>query len=261
MIDIKKAKEAFKQFLEKYNNQEDLGFELKVVHTYQVAENSKQLARAMNLPPEEIALAELIGLLHDIGRFEELKILKKFDSVNFDHAEHGVKMLFQDNLIRKFIKEEKQDKIIQTAIRNHNKYSIEGGLDKETLLQCKIIRDSDKLDNFRVKREEKIEAIFPQIIKKKEEIENALLSEPVYQAILKKEMVNVVDRKTPLDYWVCILAFVFDLNFPISYQIVKQRDDINQLIDRFDYKIEETRIKMEAIREKIEEYVRNQLES
>lgn len=255
MIQIKKAKEEFKLFLEKYKNQEDLGFELKVVHTYHVAENSKRLAEAMNLSSEEVALAELIGLLHDIGRLEELKILKKFDSVNFDHAEHGVKMLFQENLIRKFVQEDQYDKIIQIAIRNHSKYAIEEGLDEETLLQCKIIRDSDKLDNFRVKREEKIESIFPQIIKTKEEIENAMLSEPVYQAIQREEMVKITDRKTPLDYWVCILAFVFDLNFPISFQIVKEREDINQLIDRFDYKKEETKVKMEKIRKRINEYL------
>ena len=123
------------------------------------------------------------------------------------------------------------------------------------MLQCKIIRDSDKLDNFRVKREEKIESIFPQIIKTKEEIENAMLSEPVYQAIQREEMVKITDRKTPLDYWVCILAFVFDLNFPISFQIVKEREDINQLIDRFDYKKEETKVKMEKIRKRINEYL------
>ena len=98
MINIEKAKNTFKNFLEEYKNQEDLGFEIKVVHTYHVAENAKELAKKLNLEQEDIELAELIGLLHDIGRFEELKIIKKFDSVNFNHAEHGVKMLFEDGL-------------------------------------------------------------------------------------------------------------------------------------------------------------------
>lgn len=34
MIDIEKAKIAFKDFLEQYGDKSDLGFELKIVHTY-----------------------------------------------------------------------------------------------------------------------------------------------------------------------------------------------------------------------------------
>ncbi len=42
MLDIKNAKLEFKQFLEEYKNKDDLGFDLKVVHTYHVTENAKK---------------------------------------------------------------------------------------------------------------------------------------------------------------------------------------------------------------------------
>ena len=260
MIDIENAKIEFKQFLEEYKNQDDLGFDLKVVHTYHVTENARNLAKALNLKQEDIELAELIGLLHDIGRFEELKILSKFDSVGFNHAEHGVKMLFDEGLIRKFIKDSKYDNIIKSAIVNHSKLVIENGLDERTLLHCKIIRDSDKLDNFRVKEEEKIEAIFPKIVNTKEDIENSVMSENVYNSIKKLKCVKLIDRKTPIDYLVCILAFVFDLNFSVSYNIVKEHDYINHLIDRFNYRIENTRKKMEEVRRIINNYIDNQIQ-
>ncbi len=240
MIDIPNAKISFKQFLNEYKNKEDLGFELKVTHTYHVATNSKELAMELNLSQEDIELAELIGLLHDIGRFEELKILHKFDSARFNHAEHGVKMLFDDGLIRKFVKDSKYDKVIKFAIANHNKFMIEEGLDERTLLHCKIIRDSDKLDNFRVKAEEKIEAIIPKIVRTKEDIENSSISNNIYNSIKNLECVKLLDRKTPIDYFLCILAFVFDLNFSISYKIIKEHNYINNLIDRFNYNLKET---------------------
>ena len=104
MIDIEKAKKTFKNFLNNYNKNE-LGFELKIVHTYHVVDNAKEIATKLNLSEEDIKLAELIALLHDIGRLEEITVLKKFDSVKFDHASHGVKMLFENNLIRDFIEE------------------------------------------------------------------------------------------------------------------------------------------------------------
>ena len=53
------------------------------------------------------------------------------------------------------------DNIIKKAIYNHNKYKIEENLNDVELLHRKIIRDADKLDNFRVKETEHFSNIFP----------------------------------------------------------------------------------------------------
>ena len=204
-------------------------------------------------------MAGLIALLHDIGRFEEITFFKRFDSVNFDHASHGVKMLFEDNLIRKFVVEDIYDEIIKTAIYNHNKLSIENGLNDRCLLHSKLIRDADKSDNFRVKKEEKIEAIFPGKVKSIEEMENSTLSDKVYRSIKNQECVNIHDRITVLDYWVCVLAFIFDLNFKETYKIVKDNNYVNILIDRFKYNDLDTKNKMEDIRNRISNYINEQI--
>ncbi len=255
MIDIAKAKIAFKDFLDEYEDKSDLGFELKIVHTYHVAENAKKIAQELKLSKEDIELAELIGILHDIGRFEELKITKELNSVKFDHAGHGSKMLFEKGMIRKFIEDRQYDNIIKKAIENHSKLKIEENLDARTLLHSKIIRDADKIDNYRVKKDEKVEAIFPKRVNKKEDMEESKLSDKVYNTILDKKCVDIHDRVTPLDFWVCILAFTFDLNFDVSYKIVKENDYINVLIDRFQYKDEDTKNKMEEIRKSINEFI------
>lgn len=255
MIDIEKAKIAFKDFLEEYKDKSDLGFELKIVHTYHVAENAKKIAQELNLGKEDIELAELIGILHDIGRFEELKITKELNSVKFDHAGHGSKMLFEKGMIRKFIEDNQYDNIIKRAIENHCKLEIEKDLDERTLLHSKIIRDSDKIDNYRVKKDEKIEAIFPKRVNKKEDMEESKMSDKVYNTILDKKCVDIHDRVTPLDFWVCILAFTFDLNFEVSYKIVKENDYINVLVDRFEYRDKETKNRMEKVRKIINGYV------
>ena len=61
MIDISKAKIAFKKFLDKYKDKSDLSFQLKVVHTYHVAENSKYIAEKLNLSKEDIESALAAG--------------------------------------------------------------------------------------------------------------------------------------------------------------------------------------------------------
>lgn len=255
MIDIANAKTAFKNFLDEYKDRSDLGFELKIVHTYCVAENAKKIAEKLNLSKEDIQLAELIGILHDIGRFEELKITKELNSVKFDHAGYGLKMLFEKGMIRKFIEDSQYDDIIKKAIENHSRLEIEENLEERTLLHAKIIRDADKIDNYRVKKDEKVEAIFPKRVNKIEDMEEAKLSDIVYNTILNKKCVDIHDRITPLDFWVCILAFTFDLNFEVSYKIVKENDYINVLVDRFQYKDKETKSKMENTRKIINEFI------
>lgn len=259
MIDIKKAKIAFKDFLEEYDDREHVSFKLKVEHTYHVAENARKIAEELKLNKEDIELAELIGILHDIGRFEELKVLNELNSCKFNHAMHGSKMLFEQGMIKNFIEDRKYDEIIKKAIENHSKLEIEKGLDERTLLHSKIIRDADKLDNYRVKKEESIEAIFPTRVNKREDMEESLLSDKVYNAVLNQKCVDIHDRITPLDFWVCILAFTFDLNFDVTYKIVKENDYINVLIDRFEYADKETKEKMENIRNIINRFVEEKI--
>lgn len=257
MIDLQKARIAFKEYISNYDNQDYPGFNLKVVHTYHVVDNAIMIAKKLGLSEEDINIAALIGLLHDIGRFDELKNLKKFDSVGNDHAMFASKLLFEENLIIKFIDTNKYNNIIRKSIENHNKKKIEDGLSERELLHAKIIRDADKLDNYRVKQEEKIENIFPGIVNSKDDLENSFISDNVYNSVMKEECVDIKDRKYPLDYWVCVLAFTFNLYFKETLLIVKENNYINILIDRFKYNISSE--KMNDVRKVINEYIEKRL--
>ena len=160
-----------------------------------------------------------------------------------------------ENLIRDFIEDDSYDEIIKVAINNHSRLSIQDGLDERSLLHSKIIRDADKLDNFRVKKEEKIEAIFPGKVKNKNDLESSAVSDKVFENVKNNKCVDIHDRTTLLDYWVCVLAFVFDLNFKETYQIVKDNDYINILIDRFKYQDSETITRIEYIRNIINDFI------
>lgn len=163
MIDFRKAEESFKNYLKDYDI-EDGNIKLKIRHTYEVVQKSEYIAKGLNLDGEDIELAKLIGLLHDIGRFEQVKQTSDFiDNDEFDHADYGVKVLFENGMIRDFIDDNKYDDIIKKTIYNHNKYKIEEGLNEKELLHSKIIRDADKLDNFRVKEKEHFRNIFPSV--------------------------------------------------------------------------------------------------
>ena len=78
---------------------------------------SKKIAQNLNLDEEQIKLAELIGLFHDIGRFKQAELYNTFnDRISMNHAELSVKVLFDENLIENFNVEEKYKKIIRGFI-------------------------------------------------------------------------------------------------------------------------------------------------
>ena len=255
MINLDNVRLQFNNFLRQYDNKSEPGFKLKVTHTLNVVNNSRLLATNMNLSEEDIDLAQLIAYLHDIGRFEELVKFKGFESVKNDHALYASKILFEGNLIREFINDNQYDNIIMKAIENHNKLSIESKLNDRELLHAKILRDSDKLDNFRVKIEEPIESLFPGKINKIEELNNSLISDRVYNSIINNECVNIQDRVYPLDYLICILGFIFDINFKETFTIIKEKNYTDKLIDRFNYTNIETVRKIESIRTIIKDYI------
>ena len=254
MINLRKAQESFKEYLKDYDI-EDGNIKLKIKHTYEVVNKSEYISKGLGLNQENIELAKLIALLHDIGRFEQVKQTNDFlDSKDFDHANHGVKVLFEDNLIRKFIENNKYDNIIKKAIYNHNKYKIEENLNDAELLHSKIIRDADKLDNFRVKETEHFSNIFPSKYNPKT-INFESISPKVYNDFMIHKCIKLEDRQTQIDFWICVIAFIFDLNFDISLKYVKENDYIDILIDRIEYKNNDTKKKMEDIRKCAKEYL------
>ena len=149
MIDIINAKKEFKNYVANYNP-EHPRVALKISHILRVAENCKVIAESLKLSEEEIKLAELLGIFHDLGRFEQVRIADTFSDRDskINHAEQSVKVLFEDGLIRKFIEDDKYDDLIKKAVYNHNRADIETGLTEKELLFAKIIRDADKLDIF-----------------------------------------------------------------------------------------------------------------
>ena len=124
MINREVALNAFKEYVTKYNP-DDEKIRLKIEHIQRVAEIANNIANDLKLSQEDIDLAWLIGLLHDIGRFEQIRLYHTFnDGKSVNHAEMGIKILFENGMIRKFIEDKQYDEIIKKSILNHNKARI-----------------------------------------------------------------------------------------------------------------------------------------
>ena len=256
MIDIEKAELAFKEYLKDYNvNDEKVA--LKIRHTYGVVKASEYLAKAIGLDEDDTNLSRLIALLHDIGRFEQSKassdVYDNADKNFFDHGEYGVKILFEDGLIRNFVEDDSYDNIIKVSILNHNRLAIEDGLSERELLHAKLIRDNDKLDNFRVKLEESFKVLLGT--DDMEKVSNELISENIYQDFLSKRLIVYGDVKTDLDRWISYIAYIFDFNFSESLEYLRDNDLINKNFDRIEYKNLDTINKINKMKVLAKDYV------
>lgn len=228
MIDIEKASIAFSEYVKPYDITNGK-IELKIKHTFRTVEVAKKIAEDLNLNEEQKLLAELISLLHDIGRFEQLRIYDTFkDKDSIDHANLGVKILFEDGLIRNFIENTKYDDIIYKAIRNHNKFKIEDGLNNEELLQARIVRDADKTDIFRVFVED-IEKN-NNVLYNYKEIAKETISPKVMENFEKYEQAdrNKFDRN--IDSYINIISFIFDYNYITGLKIIKEKNYIERIM-------------------------------
>lgn len=250
MIDIKKSKDEFMKYTNNYDIENE-NIERKIYHSLRVMEISKKIATNMGLENEKIELATLIGLLHDIGRFEQFKIYQTYsDLESIDHGDLGADILKQNNFIRNFIKEAKYDEIILKSVQNHNKYKIADDLNKEEKLFCKIVRDADKIDIL-------YEAIEIFWKKGREEIQNDLISDKVYNEFLNKKLIKKDKnmKKNGIDKLILMLAFVFDINFHESLEILKKEDYLNKILNNFDFKSQDTKEKIENIRNVLNLYL------
>ena len=250
MIDIKKSKDEFMKYTNNYDIENE-NIERKIYHSLRVMEISKKIATNMGLENEKIELATLIGLLHDIGRIEQFKIYQTYsDLESIDHGDLGADILKQNNFIRNFIKEAKYDEIILKSVQNHNKYKIADDLNKEEKLFCKIVRDADKIDIL-------YEAIEIFWKKGREEIQNDLISDKVYNEFLNKKLIKKDKnmKKNGIDKLVLMLAFVFDINFHESLEILKKEDYLNKILNNFDFKRQDTKEKIENIRNVLNLYL------
>lgn len=251
-FDFLQEKKAFKEYLNEYDREDDK-IRLKIVHTYQVVECAMEIARRMGLDEEDVELAGIIGLLHDIGRFEQVKRFNSFEPGTMEHAAYGAELLFgEEYMIRRFVEDDAYDEIICTAIAKHSDFKLEDVEDERTLLHAKLIRDADKLDNCRVKIEEPMETLLGV---SEEEVGKSLITPKVWESCMKKESVLSSDRRTKMDYWVSYLAQYYDINFPETFMIMKEKHYIQDIVKRVSYKEADTKEKMMILLNEIEHFM------
>lgn len=260
-----KALEVFDQYVNLYDVT-DIKIKLKIDHTYRVAEIAEKIGGSVGADPD---FSWFLGLLHDIGRFEQLKRYQTFiDRDSVDHAELGADILFSDGMIDAFpvdafmLQRPGDDKydamhIIETVIRLHNKLELPSRLDDTTLLYCRILRDADKVDIMRVLTEPPYDERNERIVKDSGEGRTDLAGEDVMRCVQKHCCVPRSIVRTDFESLISQCCMCFELCFPISREIVRKQGYLDLLMNlpvadhRMASQLDTLRVEMKKARESV----------
>lgn len=251
MIDLENAKKEFEKYISNYN-QKDTEIKRKIDHSYRVSKISKKIAESLNLEKEEIEIAELIGLLHDIAKIDQRSnnVVYK-DLENTEHGNAGAIILERNNYLRNYIQKNKYDNYIKTAIVNHSKYAIQKNLKEQELLFSKIIRDADKID---------ILYQASTIFWKNGVRVNEQISKKVIEEFKEKIKIHRENVKNTIDRIISTISMIYDINYLKSFEIIKENNYINKIIDKLEIEDKETKENVENIRKISNKYIENKIQ-
>lgn len=276
VINRKNVINAFAEYVRNYDPSDEK-IKLKIDHTYRVAGLCQRIAESLGLSEPDVDIAWLLGMLHDIGRFEQIRRFGTFnDAQSVDHAEFGADMLFKEGLIRKFAEgyykecelarsgneeaeqiiknnehHNKDTGLLEMAIRQHNKYRVKEDLTERQRMFCDILRDADKVDIFKVNADIPMEIIYDVTT---EELKNGVITKEVLESFYKKETVHKSVRRSAVDHIVGHISLLFELVYKESYRQAKEQGYVYKLLD-FKSDVPEVNAEFDDMRKYVDEFL------
>jgi len=275
-INRKNVINAFAEYVRNYDPSDEK-IKLKIDHTYRVAGLCQRIAESLGLSEPDVDIAWLLGMLHDIGRFEQIRCFGTFNDVqSVDHAEFGADLLFKEGLIRKFAEgyyeecelarsgneeaeqiiknnehHNKDTGLIEMAIRQHNKYRVKEDLTERQRMFCDILRDADKVDIFKVNADIPMEIIYDVTT---EELKNGVITKEVLESFYKKETVLKSVRRSAVDHIVGNISLLFELVYKESYRQAREQGYVYKLLD-FKSDVPEVNAEFDDMRKYVDEFL------
>ena len=276
VINRKNVINAFAEYVRNYDPSDEK-IKLKIDHTYRVAGLCQRIAESLGLSEPDVDIAWLLGMLHDIGRFEQIRRFGTFnDAQSVDHAEFGADLLFKEGLIRKFAEgyyeecelaepENQEDEqiiknnehhnkdtgLLEMAIRQHNKYRVKEDLTERQRMFCDILRDADKVDIFKVNADIPMEIIYDVTT---EELKNGIITKEVLESFYKKETVLKSVRRSAVDHIVGHISLLFELVYKESYRQAKEQGYVYKLLN-FKSDVPEVNAEFDDMRKYVDEFL------
>jgi len=248
----------FKEYTDAYDSS-DTKIKLKIDHTYRVAGLCQAIATSLDLSETQILIAWTCGMLHDIGRFEQVRQYGTFfDAQSVDHAQFGADILFEQGLYERIVPEELiegQRSIVEKAIRVHSLFRIPEDMSETEQMYANILRDADKIDILKVNCDNPVDEVYNCPM---EEFLQSSVSEDVKIAFREHHCAKRHQRTSAIDFLVGHVCLVFELVYKKSIQLANEQGYIYKLL-AFQSENPDTIEWFEFMNKEIRDYIREQV--
>lgn len=190
---------------------------VKVTHSIRVSRICAAIGSDLGLDRDRLRLARAIGLLHDVARFEQLIRYGTFvDRVSVDHGDLGADLLQATPLVKALSASDRT--ILLHAVRHHNAAVIPQESEAAVSFYLKLVRDSDKLDIYRVLCDIWLQPHGNEPASEALNLKDSPeVSSPIVAAIEARHIAPMAAVKTTADLLLVRLAWVFDLHFDPTF--------------------------------------------
>jgi HD superfamily phosphohydrolase YqeK len=205
--------------------------QLKLDHSRRVAAECRTIASELGWQDDDRRMAEVIGILHDIGRFPQFaKYRTFFDPASLNHGECGYNTMRASVALRGC--EPSEASHILDSIRYHNRRCIPDTVEPLNLPFLKLIRDADKLDILFVVNDtirNKRYKDYPEIML------NITLDGPPTPELIREIYDTGSGRyenvRTLADMNLMRLSWVYDMNYKQTFHRLQDRHLLEDMYD------------------------------
>ena len=258
-LDRDKAGKAFRNYVAQYNAQDEK-VKLKIDHTYRVAALCEQIAQSISLSSDDVDIAWFSGLLHDVGRFEQLRRFGTFnDAQSIDHAMYGAEILFDQEKIWDYIDRDAimKDELLflRKVISCHSAYRVPQDYTDREKQFADILRDADKIDILKVNVDVPLEEIYNVTSK---DLANAEVTQAVMDSFAQKHATLRALKRTSVDHVVGHISLAYELVYPYSVKVVVQQGYLDKLM-HFQSQNPHTMEQFAQLRQMMDSYIADRL--
>jgi HD superfamily phosphohydrolase YqeK len=226
-------------YSQEHDQERQWAIRLKDEHSRRVREEVIVISHGLDLPEQDIALAEVLGLFHDIGRFYQYQKYGTFrDDLSENHAELGVKEISHAPILSTLSYEEKE--IIKKGILYHNLHKLPEDEKSRCLFFCKLLRDADKLDIWKVVIHyyQNEQDHNPHVALELGLPDTPGCSQEILDDLHSGQTSSAGSVKNLNDYKLLQIGWVYDINFSPTFHEIKNREYLQKIARRLPETVE-----------------------
>ena len=217
-----KIMKAFEQYIKEYDMTKG-NVKAMYLHSIKMMELCKNIAASLEVfNDEELIVCGLIGLFHGLGMFSNKNKNCIIENEASDITKETLEIIFnKNNLIRQITEDTTYDEIIKIAIYCQNKPGLPQGLDKKIINYCKVIKDANVIERFRLVTN------YPYLDMNIDNYPN----DNIYNEFKKFKVISSKSSNNDADTILEVMSSIFGIYYKYSYTILKSESSVDKLIN------------------------------